>query len=485
MTENNDVKKITGRYFQEAFKGRLQTEKKKLKLLISVIVLMFFTFFPLPIPQKIRWTLGIFLFAALMWSFEVLPLPVTSLIVPVLLVAYGVFEEGATAAFASFAHPVIYILLSSIIIAEAIRKHGLDRRLSLMILSKIKGSIKSVLLALLFVTTFLSMWISNTAVLAIFIPIILVIVEKIEDPQDKKNLTILMLVGASIGTALGGMATITGTGPNALASGFIEEVTTFTFFDWMKIGIPSALLIMIAALLVLLKLFPVKLPSINISEIRQERSNLPPLSNGEKKTLGVFIPTVILWIIGSEIEAAFGLPRTLLSVAVVGIAAAVILFAIGALEWDDARLGAFGMYLLLGAGIALGKAFLVSGTANWIATLLIQPLAGIPLFAVVILITFVTILITNVLANTATVAICTPIAISIALLLGVNPSVTVMAVGLAASLALCTVFGTPNNALLVNTGVIDRKDLMKSGVIVALIGGLVISVVVILFSFQV
>jgi sodium-dependent dicarboxylate transporter 2/3/5 len=233
---------------------------------------------------------------------------------------------------------------------------------------------------------------------------------------------------------------------------------------------------------ILPKLFPIGTQAINISEIRQERAQLPPLSNGEKKTLGVFIPTVILWIIGSEIEAAFGLPRTLLSVAVVGIAAAVILFAIGALEWDDARLGAFGMYLLLGAGIALGKAFLVSGTALWITNLLFKPLVGVPLFVIIILITFATILITNVLANTATVAICTPIALSIALLLGIHPSITVMSVGLAASLSLCTVFGTPNNALLVSTGAVDRKDLMKAGLIVAIIGGIIISVIVLLFS---
>jgi sodium-dependent dicarboxylate transporter 2/3/5 len=479
----DEVKKVTGRYFQEALKGRLQTKKKKLKLVIPVIILLLFTFLPLPIPLQVQWTLGIFLFTALMWSFEVLPLPVTSLIVPVLLVAYGIFEGGATAAFSSFASPVIFILLSSIIIAEAIRKHGLDRRLSLLILSNIKkGSIRNILFALLVITTFLSMWISNTAVLAIFIPMIFTIVDKMPNENDQKNLAILLLIGVNIGSAIGGMATIPGTAPNALAAGFIEEVTTFTFIDWMKVGLPCALLIMFIALLVLPKLFPVSTQTINISEIRQERAQMPPLSNGEKKTLAIFVPTVILWIIGSEIEAAFGLPRTLLSVAIVGIAASVLLFAVGALEWDDAHLGAFSVYLLLGAGIALGKAFLVSGAAAWIADFLINPLGGIPIFLLIILIIFVTIFVTNLLSNTAVVAIFTPVALSIALLLNINPSITVLSVGLAASLAFCTVFGTPNNALLVSTEVVNRKDLMKAGALVAIIGGIVISVIVLLFS---
>jgi sodium-dependent dicarboxylate transporter 2/3/5 len=475
----DEVKKITGRYFQEALKGRLETKKKKLKLIVPVILLIIFTILPLPIPKKIQWTLGIFLFTALMWSFEALPLPVTSLMVPVLLVAYGIFEGGATDSFSSFANPVIFILMSSIIIAEAIRKHGLDRRLSLLILSNIKGSIRSILFSLLLITTFLSMWISNTAVLAIFIPTVYIIVEKVKDETDKKRFATMLLISVNIGAAVGGMATIPGTAPNALVSGFIEEVTTFTFIDWMKVALPCALLTMVSAFIILPKLFPVNVKSIDISEIRKERSNLPPLSNGEKKTLGIFIPTVILWIIGSEIEAALGLPRTLLSVAIVGIAAAVALFVVGALEWDDARLGAFGVYLLLGAGIALGKAFLESGTANWVAKFLIKPLGGMPIFLIIISITFTTILVTNLLSNTATVAIFTPIALSLAILLGIDPKITALSVGLAASLAFCTVFATANNALLVSTGTVDRKELLKSGLIIALIGGIIISILVI------
>ncbi|MCJ2563763.1 MAG: anion permease, partial [Candidatus Thermoplasmatota archaeon] len=208
------------------FFGRLGAwTRKTIKLLIPFSVLLFFTFVPLGIDTTIQYMLGIFLCVALMWAFESLPLPITSLLAPALLVLYDIFPRGvgdtspAEQAFAPFSDPVVYVIMGGLIIAEAFRRNGIDKRLTLYLISKSKGEFKWLLLAIMLGAALLSMWISNTATAALLIPVTIGIAHRVTQEKEKEHrIAVVLLRAVAASTIIGGMATILGSSPNAVAS---------------------------------------------------------------------------------------------------------------------------------------------------------------------------------------------------------------------------------------------------------------------------
>ncbi|MCK4444928.1 MAG: anion permease, partial [Thermoplasmata archaeon] len=230
--------------------------RRTIKLLIPLAVLLIFTFVPMGIePVQAQYACGIFLFVALMWTMESLPLPVTALMVPVLLVIYGIYSQDpstypdpAKAAFAPFATPVIYLVLGGIIIAVAFRKTHLDVRFAYYIVAKSKGHFQTLLLGMMLACGVLSMWISNTATAALLIPVAIGIAGKSgtnKEESDQYATALLLGIGAS--AAIGGMATIVGTSANAVSAQFITDAigaSNFSFVSWMIAGLPLSIMLM-------------------------------------------------------------------------------------------------------------------------------------------------------------------------------------------------------------------------------------------------
>jgi len=464
-TFGHDIVEIAPTFFK--FFARLpKLAQRSIKILLPFAVLFALTVLPLPIDIQAQYALAIFVCISMLWTFGALPLPVTALLVPVLLTFYGIFETDK--ALQPFADPVVFLIIGGLIMAEAFRKHGIDRRLAYSIVSRFGGDVGKILLSFMLVAAFLSMWISNTATVALLIPVVLGIASKAS--KDKERLSVLFLIGVGVGSAIGGMATITGSAPNAVVSSLLgsalESSTpsgTWAFVDWMKIGLPTSMVLLVVSWVMLQRIFPVNQTTLDITPIQRELKEMGRMSPGEKKVLGIFVPTVVLWIAGASIGELFGVPASFMSAAIVALSAAVLLFMTKTIDWQDARSISWDIFLIIGAGLALGEGLQQSGAAAWMADVLVSVTGDLHIIVIMVIISFVSIAMSNFMSNTATAAILAPILIGMSLPLGVDPKLLVLVCGLSVSISFITPIGTPPFTLIYSTGMVSRRDLARSG----------------------
>lgn len=469
--------------------------KKTIKLSIPFAVLLFFTFVDLGIGMKAQYALGIFIFVALMWTFESLPLPVTALMVPVLLVVYDIFGEvpevlagvtdPASMAFAPFATPVVYLVLGGIIISTAFRKTHLDKRFALFIVAKSKGHFDKLLLAMMLACGTLSMWISNTATVALLIPVAIGIAgraAKTKEKGDQYALTLLLGIGAS--AAIGGMATIVGTSANAISSQFIAEAVgagNWTFLSWMKMGLPLSMVLLVVSWWILTKMYPVTKEKIDISWVQGELENMGKMDSREKTVLAILGGTIVFWIVGEGIASLIlpppFTPGAFANAAIVSVIAAILLFATRTLDWEDARLIPWGIFLIIGAGLALGEGLSAAGFNDWLSGL-IMAMGGslvatvIGAFLFLLLMAFIVVLMSNFVNNTATVAFFVPLMISLASNVSLGDEVLIkvfsLPVALAAAIAFMTPVAHPPSTLIYGSGMVSKKEMFKSGLVITI-----------------
>ncbi|HIH00579.1 TPA: SLC13/DASS family transporter [Thermoplasmata archaeon] len=477
-TIGHEIIEVTPTFFR--FFARLpKMVQRSIKIFLPFFVLLLLTVIPLPLDAQVQYALAIFVCVSMLWTFGGLPLPVTALLVPVLLTFYGIF--GTDEALRPFADPVVYLLMGGLIMAEAFRKHGVDRRLAYTIVARFGGDVGKILFSFMIVAAVLSMWISNTATVALMIPVVLGIAARAG--EEKGRLSILFLLGVGIGSALGGMATITGSAPNAVASSLLAQRlavdgATWTFVDWMKIGLPASIVLLSLSWYLLKRMFPVKVRTLNISSVSKELAEMGSLSQGEKKTLGIFVPTVILWIAGADIGAMFGFPASFMSAAIVALSAAVLLFASKTLDWQDARAISWDIFLIIGAGLALGEGLQQSGAAEWMSGVLVSLTGDLHIFIIMLVVSLVSIAFSNFMSNTATAAILAPILIGMSDELMVDPRLLVLVCALSVSISFITPIGTPPFTLIYSTGIISRRDLARSGLRLSIPAVLAISTLV-------
>jgi sodium-dependent dicarboxylate transporter 2/3/5 len=465
--------------------------RRTIKLLIPLAVLLFFTFAPLGLePVQAQYSLGIFLFIALMWTFESLPLPVTSLMVPVLLVVYGIFSDPALypdparAAFAPFATPVIYLVLGGIIISVAFRKTHLDARFAYYIVSKSKGHFETLLLAMMLACALMSMWISNTATAALLIPVAIGIAGRAGRSKDESDqYAIALLLGIGAAAAIGGMATIVGTSANAVSAQFITDAVgaeNFTFVSWMVAGLPLSILLLFLSWYIIKRMYPVSREEIDIGWVKDELSEMGKLSTDEKKVLAILGGTIVFWIVGEELASLFLPPQlfpgAFANAAIVSLMAAILLFVTRTLDWEDARLIPWGIFLIIGAGLALGNGMQVAGFNDWMSwktTIFAEPWTqtAVGLFLFLILMAFVVVVMSNFVNNTATVAFFVPLMITLAASMGGLGEYTMLLalpIGLVAAVAFITPVAHPPSTLIYGTGIVSKKDMFKSGVVITI-----------------
>jgi sodium-dependent dicarboxylate transporter 2/3/5 len=448
--------------FFKFFRTLSPLQQRAFKLILPFVALAVFVLLPLDLDRKVQDALGIFICIAMMWTFESLPLPATALLVPVLLTLFGVFP--AADALAPYADPVVFLMIGGLILAEALRFNGLDRRLAYAMVLKANGNRDRTLFFLMAAAAFLSMWISNTAAVAILIPVVLGISSRLQGMGE--HITVRMLLGIGIGSAAGGMMTVTGSAPNAIAAGLLSQGQEFTFLDWMIIGVPVGSMLLLLAWFLLTRLFPTRGERLQLDELRREAEAMGPLTGGEKRTLMVFLPTVALWVLGAEIASWLGLPPSFMSAAVVALAAAVFLFVVKAIEWENARSISWDVFLIIGSGLALGEGLVYSGAAQWLADSLGDALLGAQLIIVLLTVAFVTIVITNFISNTATAAMFIPILLGLSVALNVHPELLVLTCGLCVSLSFITPIGTPPFTLIYATKKVSRRDMAKAGIVI-------------------
>ncbi|MCG8671152.1 MAG: DASS family sodium-coupled anion symporter, partial [Pseudomonadales bacterium] len=374
-----------------------------------------------PFPGDVNQGIFIFIVAASLWITEAIHLTATALLVPLLAVALGVFTVNDS--LDKFSHPIIFIFLGGFTLAAALRKTQLDKVIASYILKVAQGRARIAIWLLFVATAVLSMWVSNTAVTAMMLPLAFGLIASLSKHDIKT--TYFILLGTAYSASIGGMATLVGSPPNAIAGAALN----LTFVDWFSIGGP---LVVIMLPILLTVLYWVIRPNLSASQTVKIASS--KATNGSGIVILIFLATVGLWLLGKPIGTVLGIAKYF--DAWVAISAIVALLVTRSLLWKDIEKGAdWGVLLLFGGGMALGAVLKQTGASAFIATGMQGLLDGIPFFMfLVALVTFV-IFITELTSNTATAALLVPLFITIAEQMGFEVSYIVMGIGFAASCA--------------------------------------------------
>jgi solute carrier family 13 (sodium-dependent dicarboxylate transporter), member 2/3/5 len=437
-------------------------------------------------------------FMAIWWISEAVPIPVTALAPLLLFPLLGIMTPTATAS--PYANPVIFLFLGGFVLALAMQRHQLHRRIALAVLQLMGVRPQRVVLGFMGVTAFLSMWVSNTATAVMMLPIGLSVVQLSRPHADHgvvaSNFGIALLLGVAYGASIGGLATLIGTPPNALLAGFMLEAygVEVGFAQWMLVGLPLTVVSLPLTWFVLIRVFPVGGAAIPGGKelLRSEYRKLGAPSVAERWTAAIFVATAVLWLarplLGRWVP---GLTDT-----GIAIAAAITTFLVPLnlrrgeflMDWKTAERLPWGVLLLFGGGLSLAEAVTRSGLADSIGAALVG-LQLWPLLVVIALVVAVIIFLTELTSNTATAAAFLPLVASLALGLGENPLILLVPAAVAASCAFMLPVATPPNAVLYGSGYITVPQMARAGwwlnlMFIVLITMLAYSVVLLAFGVE-
>jgi len=430
------------------------------------------------------------------WIGETLPLGVTAL-VP--LVAYPLLHIMPSAKVApNYTNHFVFLLLGGFFIALAMQRWNLHTRIALLIIRLVGTSARRLVLGFMLATSFLSMWISNSATTMMMMPIGLGLVVKIEEMQGKNprpsvaNFGACLMLGIAYAANIGGVGTLVGTFPNIVFAGMFEEHfpggPEITFVDWLKIGLPFAVLfIPLMWLYLVMGVLPIKGKLLeNVDEIiRRELSDLGKMGRGEAMVLTVFIATALLWLFRSDINVGnFTIPgwgellglKGYVHDATVAMAMGILCFilpvdrkkSIPLLDWEHGKKAPWGILLLFGGGFAIAAGFEASGLTQYVGEQLIM-LQGVPIPLIVAAITLVMVFLTEVTSNTATTTMMLPILAATAHVLKINPLLLMLPATISASCAFMLPIGTPPNAIVFASGRVSLIQMGKTGFLLNII----------------
>lgn len=445
---------------------------------------------PLPLELRAHRLAAVTALVVVYWITEPVPLPVTALVGPALAVVMGV--TPARKAMEPFGDPVIFLFLGSFLLAEALRAHGLDRRIALAILGLpgVAASPARIRLAVALATAGLSMWISNTATAAMMLPIALGLVRALSaaGSKDPPRAT-LLLVGMA--ASLGGIATPVGTPPNIIALGFLEQAGhELGFLPFMVIGVPMSLVLTAVAIGVASWLLPPAPPAERAVEwVAQERAAMGGWSAGQKACAVVFGSAILLWVlpgllalsgISGGVAALLGQRMDESTVALL-CASVLFVWPVGprrrALQWSDAARIDWGTLMLFGGGLSLGRMAFETGLADVAGRRVIEATGVNSLWGLTALVLLASILLTETVSNTATVSMLAPLTLALARQLGVPPQPPVLAVAFGASMAFMLPVSTPPNAIVYGTGLVPLTAMLRMGIVLDVVSYFVIFIV--------
>jgi len=405
------------------------------------------------------------------WLSETVNLAVTALLPLVLLPLLGVMPLNDVAP--NYANPLVYLFFGGFILALAIEKWNLHKRIALNIIRITGTSTMRIFLGLMIATAFLSMWISNTATAVMMLPIALTVVDLVETEKNSK-LAVIVLIGLAWSASIGGMATLIGSPPNLVLAGFMKEEFNreIYFSDWIAFGLPLAMALLAAAFITLSMLMPRK-QRLNGSDetallLDEELKKLGPLSVGEKRVLFVFVTTAIAWIFRKQIVDLTGLDE--LSDTAIALLAGIFLFVTPSgeanherlLVWKDTQRLEWGILILFGGGLALASAIQQS---TWVSRIgdLIRDMGIESPFALIIIITILGVFLTEIVSNLALVTALLPLIAALALGSNVDVYDLALPLTLGASCAFMLPMATPPNAIVFSSGRLTVATMAKYG----------------------
>ncbi|MFW6109420.1 MAG: SLC13 family permease, partial [archaeon] len=369
-----------------------------------------------------------------------------------------------------FFDTTVMLLLGGFMLAVAVEKYDLDEYFAYLILSKVKSGVKGVVLAIMFATGFLSMWISNSASTALLITMALKITEQVKD--DKGNFSKIMVLAIAYSATAGGLSTLVGTTTCAMTAASLKSIIGYeiSFMGWMVFGLPIALIQILVIWGVLFMIFPT-----DVKEIPMIERPASELSQKQKQTLGVFIFAVLAWLTGrlpDPVTNLIGWSGHGYSSSIVAATVLIILYFTDLIEEQDIRDGKWSTLLLIGGGLSLGSALEVTGLVGVISDILMGLTSGgSPLIAIIIVV-ISGLGISIIASNTASAGIFLPIAIGLGQKIGFSPVILAVAVGISTSLDFMLPVGTPPNAIAYSTGKVSMPEMIKAGILLDITGAI-------------
>ncbi len=414
-------------------------------------------------------------FSMLLWFTEAIP----PFAVGIFIVGYLIFFMGREGTMdvqqyvQTWSDGVIWLFLGGFFLAEAMRKTRLDIRLLIITAPRFGDKAKYIILGLMFVTAILSMVMSNTATTAMMLATVTPLFSKI----DNKALQKAFLLGIPTAAAIGGMGTIIGSAPNAIAVGALEAIgIKISFLQWMSVGVPVALLLTFMTWKLLLnkyKLGELKLSTDFIKDLERKKDHKKEEKLQKRIVLIVLTLTIFLWLTsqwtGIPVAAVSGIPI-------------VALTMMGIIDADDVRKLPWDTLMLVAGGLALGIALQEQELALYFISKI--TVFDFNVYLLLVLFSLLTVALSNFMSNTAATTILVPVAISLISIYGdVNPVLFTMVIGLSASCALLLPVSTPPNAIVYSTGLVEQSEFRLGGFFVGLAGPLVIIFWTLLLNF--
>ena len=440
-------------------------------------------------PREAWLVAGVGIWMATWWSTEAIPVAATAFIP---LVSFPLLQVMPVKAVAqSYAHPTIFLFMGAFVLALAVEKWSLHRRIALTVLSKTGTDGRKLILGFMLAAALLSMWMTNTSTAMMLLPIAASVAAMVAEKSvgvsssDKRRFQVALLLALAYATTIGGMSTIIGTPPNVLLAGFVEETygRQIAFFDWMLIGLPLALVLLPLGWLVLTRVaFRVDIPASREAAevIRDMRIEMGVMSAPEQRVGLLFLMVVALWMSRKWLNTISGLEG--LSDAGIVMTAALLLFVIPSekrsasrlMDWEDVARLPWGVLILFGGGLALAAQVSGSGLAVWLGESLL-PVANLGTLVLIVAAAGLVVFLTELTSNLATTATFLPVIAAIAAQSGIEPLVLCVPVTLAASCAFMLPVATPPNAIVFSSGVLTIPEMVRAGFFMNLVALVVLT----------
>lgn len=466
---------------------------KKIGLFLGPGLMIFLLALPTPGVLSVEgWkVIAMAAFMLTWWVTEAVPLPVTALLPIICLPMLGVSDMRTAAA--PYASPIVFLFMGGFMIAVAMERWSLHRRIALNIVKRTGTNANRIVLGFMLATASMSMWISNTATTIMMLPIALSVIDLLTQKNDRqypilgiRNFALSIMLGIAYSANIGGTITIIGTPPNVVFAGFIRQTYDYDvgFAQWMAVGLPFAtILIAITYWFITKVLHPNRLGEFRGAQqvIHSELEKLGRITKEEKRTLVVFVATALCWIFRSLINKIPGLN---LSDAGIAMLATIAVFVVPVnfkegkfiLEWKDTEKLPWGILLLFGGGLSLADAMAQTGIIDLIGA----QFGGYGQlgFWVILGLTAVSLYLTEVMSNVALVTIFLPVVGGIAVGMGIDPLHVCIPVTLASSCAFMLPMSTPPNAIVFASGYVRVADMVKAGFLLNIITVLLVVAII-------
>jgi len=470
---------IAGEY--SLIKDKVPNINKRNIIFITLAFLIIIIFYIIPTPEGLsndgKMMIGILLMGGILWITEPIPLAVTGLLIMIIQPIMGLIP--AKDVFSSFGNQAVFFLIGAFILAGALEKHGLHKRIALKFLSNFESSPKFFTFGIMISCAFLSFIMPEHGVAAMFLPIVTSVLIVMKITPRKSNFGIVSMLSIAYGCSIGSLGTLIGGARNPLTVGMLADLSepiTVTFFDWMVYSMPIVFIALPIVWIILNVTFPIEIKNITNAkkEIKNQVIKSGKMGKQEIIVLSITAITIFLWIFLSS--------TIYFTLAVISIFGSVLLFFTGCINWKDVEDRVpWGIILLYGGAITLGMGMQKTGAGVWIAHRLFYGMGNdtyIVIFGIIIL----TVLLTNIMSNVGAVAILLPIGLSVATEIpGVSPLLAAMLIALSGGLAFIFIIATPGNAIAYSSGYFSSKNLLKAGVLSNIICIIIIFLVAIFY----